>query len=207
MKRWDVFISHASEDNADVVLPLTEQLKAAGVRVWFDRHELSPGDSLREKIDEGLAQSRFGIVVLSEAFLAKHWPRQELNGLAAREEHERKVIPPIWHNLTKERVAAVAPLLADRFAVNTAQGIPAIVASVVAVVFRTYEFVIANEHDMVVLPLLDETERYAFALGKPRRRTDSTCAFAKILCTTRRVAKHMTDTRECGRAGSHPGPI
>jgi hypothetical protein len=30
------------------------------------------GDSLNGKIDEGLAQSRFGVVILSPAFLMKH---------------------------------------------------------------------------------------------------------------------------------------
>jgi hypothetical protein len=36
--------------------------------VWFDEFELEIGDSPQEKIDEGLATSRFG-VVLSERFL------------------------------------------------------------------------------------------------------------------------------------------
>ena len=85
MKQWDAFISHASEDK-DVVVPLAEALRSAGLKIWLDQQVLRLGDSLREKIDEGLADSRFGIVVLSPSFLAKRWPKRELNGMMAVEE-------------------------------------------------------------------------------------------------------------------------
>ena len=65
---WDVFISHASEDKDDFVRPLAEDLEQRGLRVWFDESTLRVGDSLRRSIDRGLAQSRFGIVVLSPYF-------------------------------------------------------------------------------------------------------------------------------------------
>lgn len=90
MKSWDVFISHASEDKETVVLPLCAALRRAGLKIWLDRQELHLGDSLREKIDEGLANSRFGVVVLSPSFMAKGWPRRELNGLMAIEESGEK---------------------------------------------------------------------------------------------------------------------
>jgi hypothetical protein len=55
-KTWDLFISHASEDN-EVARPLAGRLTSAGLRVWLDAQELRIGDSLSSKIDEGLAQS------------------------------------------------------------------------------------------------------------------------------------------------------
>ena len=124
--KWDVFISHAAEDKTEVVLPLFDLLVAAGLRVWLDKYELHLGDSLRAKIDEGLAQSRFGIVVLSQAFFAKDWPQRELNGLAAREIESQKVILPIWHKIDHGVVAQYSPLLADRLAVNTNRGLEAV---------------------------------------------------------------------------------
>jgi hypothetical protein len=39
-------------------------LTALGLKVWYDEWTLTIGDSLRQKIDEGLAGSEFGIVVL-----------------------------------------------------------------------------------------------------------------------------------------------
>ena len=51
---WDVFISHASEDKEEVARPLARALQEEGYCVWLDDNELSLGDSLRLKIDEGL---------------------------------------------------------------------------------------------------------------------------------------------------------
>ena len=67
----DVFISHAGEDKVEVARPLTDALTASGLRVWLDENELHLGDSLRAKIDHGLAHSRFGVVVLSPSFFCK----------------------------------------------------------------------------------------------------------------------------------------
>lgn len=53
--------------------PLANALRQKGLRVWYDEFELRLGDSLRRKIDEGIARSVFGIVVLSPAFFAKKW--------------------------------------------------------------------------------------------------------------------------------------
>lgn len=68
VKDYDVFISHTSEDKDAIVRPLAEALAKGGLKVWYDEFELKIGDSLRRKIDKGLAHSRFGIVVLSQAF-------------------------------------------------------------------------------------------------------------------------------------------
>jgi hypothetical protein len=106
-KRWDLFISHASEDKDSVARPLADLLRRGGARVWPDTHELTVGDSLIEKIDEGLSSSRFGAVVLSPAFFGKHWPRRELSGLRAREESDRKTILPIWHGLPSRAEATL----------------------------------------------------------------------------------------------------
>ena len=134
MKRWDAFISHASEDKETVALPLAAALKRAGVLVWLDQFELRVGDSLREKIDEGLAESRFGIVILSSSFLAKGWPKRELNGLLALEESGRKVILPVWHEITKATLAEYSPILADRIAAETSRGIHSVAWELIAAI-------------------------------------------------------------------------
>lgn len=117
---YDVFISHASEDKDSLVRPLAEKLTELGFDVWYDESSLKVGDSLRQKIDQGLASSRYGIVVLSESFFAKNWTQYELNGLVAREMHGGKVILPIWHKVSKDEVLSFSPTLADKVALNTA---------------------------------------------------------------------------------------
>lgn len=116
---YDAFISHASEDKEKVVKPLASALTRMDYRVWYDEFELRVGDSLRQSIDKGLVNSRFGIVVLSPAFFAKNWPQYELNGLTAREMDGHKVILPIWHIVDREDVLAYSPTLADKIALST----------------------------------------------------------------------------------------
>ena len=116
---YDAFISHASEDKERVVKPLARQLTALGYDVWYDEFALKVGDSLRQSIDQGLASSRYGIVVLSPSFFAKNWPQYELNGLAAREIDGKKVVLPIWHEVSKADVMKYSPTLADKVALST----------------------------------------------------------------------------------------
>lgn len=121
LMKYDVFISYASEDKGDFVEPLARALKAAGVNVWYDNFVLEWGDALRGTIDRGLAESRYGIVVLSPAFLKrKRWTEHELDALFAREGSGSKVVLPIWHNITRENLAAYSPSFADRLAKNSA---------------------------------------------------------------------------------------
>lgn len=121
--KWDAFISHASEDKDGFVRPLAEGLQERGLSVWFDEFELKVGDSLRESIDHGLGRSRFGIVVFSPHFFEKRWPQNELNGLVTRETGGAKVILPVWHNVDAEAVRTVSPVLADRVATSSRNGL------------------------------------------------------------------------------------
>ena len=120
LKEYDVFISHAAEDKDEVVRPLANALRALGLSVWYDEFELTIGDSLRRKIDTGIAHSRFGIAVLSDHFFAKGWPQYELDGITTMSVSGKQGILPIWHNLTKAQVIAESPSLADKVARNTA---------------------------------------------------------------------------------------
>lgn len=120
-KEYDVFISHASEDKDAVVRPLATALQEKGVRVWYDEFEMRIGDSLRRKIDQGLANSRFGIVVISRSFIKKGWTNYELDGLMTKAISGQQVLLPIWHDITKQEVIDYSPSLADKVARNTGQ--------------------------------------------------------------------------------------
>lgn len=116
---YDVFVSHASEDKDDFVRDFVKCLQLRGLKVWYDEFTLRVGDSLRRSIDNGLKNSRYGIVVLSEAFFSKEWPQRELDGLFAREVNGEKVILPIWHKISKNEVLKFSPIIADMLALNT----------------------------------------------------------------------------------------
>jgi len=83
-KEYDFFISHASEDKNEIVRDLADALKENGFKVWYDEFELKVGDSLRKKIDSGLTNSKYGIVIISPSFVNKNWTEYELNGMVRK---------------------------------------------------------------------------------------------------------------------------
>ncbi len=125
-KQWDVFISYASEDKG-FVEPLSQELIARGLEVWYDRLELKVGDPVQTSIDEALAQSRFGVVIASQNYFAKSWPKKELNALAAMETNGLKVILPVLHGLDRAALAKHSPALAGLVAAHSSDGIPEVV--------------------------------------------------------------------------------
>lgn len=116
---YDFFVCHASEDKDEVARPISEHLSNLGYRVWYDEFTLSIGDSLRESITHGLATSRFGIVILSNAFFQKRWPSKELNGLFQRSLLEPGVILPLLHHISFDEVRRQDPMIADTVMLNT----------------------------------------------------------------------------------------
>ena len=112
-KKYDVFISHASEDKDAIVRPLATELERLSVRVWYDEFSLKFGDSLSASIDKGLKESRFGLLVLSKNFLGKNWPDYEYRSLLTRQTDGEKVILPLWYGVTKEDVKGYSLFLAD----------------------------------------------------------------------------------------------
>lgn len=130
-EEYDVFVSHAWEDKEDFVDEFVLELRKQGLKVWYDTDKLQWGDSMREKIDQGLSKSSYGVVVLSPNYIAEHkyWTKAELNGLFQVETINGKTILPIWHNLTKKQVTEYSPIIADRKAMTTASMTPAEMAT------------------------------------------------------------------------------
>jgi diguanylate cyclase (GGDEF)-like protein len=126
--KWDVFVSHAFEDK-EFARAIAGTLSHWGIKVWFDEFELHVGDSLRRTIDYGLSMSRLGIVVLSPSFFAKEWTQKELDALTARETKDKKIILPIWHNVSAKDIMRYSPMLADRFAIDSSVGVDKTVES------------------------------------------------------------------------------
>jgi len=124
-----LFICHASEDKEDFVEPLAASLEKV-YDVWLDTRELTLGDSLLGKISEGLNSSDFGVVVLSPHFFRKKWPRAELDGLFALETSTRKVILPIWKDVTEDDVRQFSAILAGRYAVRASDGMVKVVEEI-----------------------------------------------------------------------------
>jgi hypothetical protein len=134
-KEWDAFLCHASEDKESFAKPLAIELRKRRFDIWYDEFCLTVGDSLRKSIEYGLKSSRYGIVVLSHAFFQKNWPENELSALYQQENNVNNKILPIWYQISHHDVVNNEPLLADRFAIKSEEGIDA-VADKIEVVLR-----------------------------------------------------------------------
>lgn len=129
---FDFFVSHASEDKETIARPLVLALRVHGYRVWFDEFELKVGDSITRGIDDGLKNSRHGIVILSKSFFLKRWTEYELQSLVDKAmSGSTRAILPVWHGVTHDDISAYSHALADLRAVNSSRGIPTIVDEII----------------------------------------------------------------------------
>jgi hypothetical protein len=133
---WDVFISHASEDKANIAIPLKNALETLGISVWIDNEQIKLGDGFRSQIDRGLQSCRFGIVILSPRFFQKPWASAELDAFFHMEMSSSgtKLLLPVIYDMSYEDVQAHSKLLGGRRAILWKDGIDNVVAAIAEVV-------------------------------------------------------------------------
>lgn len=80
-----VFLSHSSKDK-DIVDKIFDEFQKSEICAWYDKYEIEPGDSITEKINEGLSESDIGIICISNNFLngSNGWTKSELNFFVQR---------------------------------------------------------------------------------------------------------------------------
>ncbi|MXV51971.1 TIR domain-containing protein [Pedobacter sp. HMF7647] len=86
-----VFISYSTKDS-DFIDKLSIKLIKNKIPIWLDKWEMQPGDSLIEKIQDGLENAEALIVVLSQNSVNSEWCKKELSAGLMRELEEKKVI-------------------------------------------------------------------------------------------------------------------
>jgi hypothetical protein len=84
------FLSHSSKDKA-FVRKLAADLVANGVKVWIDEQRILVGDSIPEKVAQGLAESDFFLIVVSENSVGSSWVKKELSNALIHEIERRNV--------------------------------------------------------------------------------------------------------------------
>ena len=120
----DVFISHASEDKDEIARPLAEALKSRGVKVWFDELSIEWGQPIHRAIEDGIANTTYGLVIISPRFMEKAWTQAELEGLYGRQMVHKDgfgLLLPVWHQVTAAEVRRRLPMIAALKALDTSQ--------------------------------------------------------------------------------------
>jgi hypothetical protein len=85
-----VFLSHSHADK-EFVRKLASDLKAAGARVWIDEAELKIGDSLIQKVREGIDTMDYLAVILSPDSVKSSWVQKEVD-IAMNQEIEGRMV-------------------------------------------------------------------------------------------------------------------
>jgi hypothetical protein len=81
-KQYDTFMSHFSGDK-QFARKLCTDLTMQGLEVWFDDKEIEIGDSISDKIENGLKNAYSFLIVLSPEALTRAWVREELKAAYA----------------------------------------------------------------------------------------------------------------------------
>ena len=120
LPEYDVFLSHANKDKADLVDELNDSLEKLGVKIFYDKKSLEWGDKWKDRILDGTKKAEFAIIVISENFFDREWTEKELNEFLNRQNRNgQKLILPIVHNITNEDLRNKYPSVADIQAIDS----------------------------------------------------------------------------------------
>ena len=163
-KKPTVFMSHNSRDKA-FVRRLANKLKVDGIDVWLDEIEIKIGESIHQKVNDGIAKSDFFAIVLSQSSVDSKWVQDELSSASSIEKYQDRgiFILPI---LIEE--CDVPPLLLDRRYANFSEDEEAAYVELLDSLFHHYQ----AAHPDVVLPpashkLLDDPDKLDYVLRDP----------------------------------------
>ena len=127
-REWDIFLSYARIDGAQVAGELRDQLDALGTRVWFDELTIEPGKSQSRQMDVGLQKARAGVVLLTPAYVAgRFWTERELGALLAK-----NTLIPVLHNVTFDEVREYSGILPDLAGFETERDTVEVIAQKIA---------------------------------------------------------------------------
>ena len=102
------FVCHASEDK-DLARRIATDFHAAGIETFFDEWDITASQSVRGRIDEGLAESTHVVVLLTDTSLGKPWVNAEIDAAFVRKVAGQGTLIPLRYRLPVQRLP---PLLA-----------------------------------------------------------------------------------------------
>lgn len=90
-KKKKIFLSHSSLDKS-FVDRLATDLESLNIGVWYDKWEIKVGDSLIDKITQGIDKNDYLAVILSENSINSKWVKREINAAFMKEMDTKKIV-------------------------------------------------------------------------------------------------------------------
>lgn len=150
-----VFISYSSADKP-FVDRLVDDLVKHRLGIWYDTWEIRVGDSLTQKIQEGIRESSFLAVVLTPNSVNSRWVQEELRAALAEEMRRGgKFVLPILHQQCE-----IPPFLSDRvyadFRADYARGFERLLLAVASSTGPTEHTLLDRITDALILDRIDQ---------------------------------------------------
>jgi hypothetical protein len=98
--------------------------------VWYDTDSLHLGDSLTFDISDGLKNCDYALVVLRPIYTTKKWCRREYAAIVHLESDEKKILLPIWHNISEDKIKQFDASLLDRIAIPSTRRLDDIILAI-----------------------------------------------------------------------------
>ncbi|MDT5157657.1 MAG: hypothetical protein QOC61_1369 [Acidobacteriota bacterium] len=89
-----VFLSYAESDES-LAKKVTEGLEGAGLKVWYDRREILPGENWADKVGRALKESKAMVVLLTPAALRSPNVRRNIEFALGDRTYSHRLIPVI----------------------------------------------------------------------------------------------------------------
>ena len=94
---FDAFLSYSTHD-AEWTLGLKHALESNGLRVWLDRDQIRPGNSIIADLEAGLEKCKSFVLVVSPSAVTSEWVKEEYHRavtLAKAKDRPLQVIPVV----------------------------------------------------------------------------------------------------------------
>lgn len=132
MSARDVFICHSHLDRITHARPFSEALNLRGISCWIDEAQIMPGESIVDKVGDGLRAARFVVVLITDNFLDRNWPQKELNSALSREIRTGEVVIVPVLSVEQDVYFERYPLLEDKLYLDWDRGVEVLAGHVAA---------------------------------------------------------------------------
>ncbi len=86
-----IFISYSSK-NVSIARRLAADLQSEQMDVWLDEKKILVGDSIHQKVEEGISKCDYLILLVSQDSMRSNWVQDEINAVRTREKSHSKTI-------------------------------------------------------------------------------------------------------------------
>ncbi|MDR0854600.1 MAG: toll/interleukin-1 receptor domain-containing protein [Clostridiales Family XIII bacterium] len=190
-----VFISHNNSDKP-IAREIALFLVAEGINVWFDEWAVEQGDSITEKVSEGLKNCTHLLLLWSENAKESNWVKRELNASIPRivEDQNIKLIPVLLDEM--ELPSLLADIRYIRYSEGTEQDRNDIIEAVTGnSSSRTFiEAVVKKYHEVI----FDDNSSEPFPLKACPKCGSSRLNFASHLDGQRDEVYYHASCKDCG---------